>query len=135
MKGTFPLQQFHKLRTPFYYYDTALLRQTLDTIRTEASRYENYAVHYAVKANANPKLLTIIRESGLGADCVSGGEIRAAVKAGFPASDYVGNQHYIFNIRGNRYRLVVVVKFTIKHVFICWVGTHEEYNSIDCTNI
>ena len=89
MKGTFPLQQFHKLRTPFYYYDTALLRQTLDTIRTEASRYENYAVHYAVKANANPKLLTIIRESGLGADCVSGGEIRAAVKAGFPAGKIV----------------------------------------------
>ena len=57
------------------------------------------------------------------------------IKAGFPASDYVGNQHYIFNIRGSRYRLVVVVKFTIKHVFICWVGTHEEYNSIDCTNI
>ena len=46
-------------------------------------------VHYAVKANANPKVLTIIRENGLGADCVSGGEIRAAIKAGFPANKIV----------------------------------------------
>ena len=46
-------------------------------------------MHYAVKANANPKVLTIIRESGLGADCVSGGEIRAAIKAGFPADKIV----------------------------------------------
>ena len=57
------------------------------------------------------------------------------IKADFPATDYVGNQHYIFNIRGNRYRLIVVVKFTIKHVFIRWVGTHEEYDNIDCANI
>lgn len=46
-------------------------------------------MHYAVKANANPKILGIIRESGLGADCVSGGEIKAAIKAGFPASKIV----------------------------------------------
>lgn len=77
MKGTFPIDKFRELRTPFYYYDTKVLRDTLSCIRTEASRYDNYSVHYAVKANANPKVLTIIRESGLGADCVSGGEIRA----------------------------------------------------------
>ena len=46
---------------------------------SEAARYGNYSVHYAVKANANPKVLAIIRENGLGADCVSGGEIRAAI--------------------------------------------------------
>ena len=46
-------------------------------------------MHYAVKANANPKLLRIIREAGMGADCVSGGEIEASVKAGFPASKIV----------------------------------------------
>ena len=74
MKGTFPIDKFRELRTPFYYYDTKVLRDTLSCIRTEASRYDNYSVHYAVKANANPKVLTIIRESGLGADCVSGGE-------------------------------------------------------------
>ena len=72
-----------------YYYDTRVLRDTLACIRTEAGRYENFVVHYAVKANANPKVLTIIRESGLGADCVSGGEIQAAIKAGFPANRVV----------------------------------------------
>ena len=89
MKGTFPIDKFRELRTPFYYYDTKVLRDTLSCIRTEALRYDNYSVHYAVKANANPKVLTIIRESGLGADCVSGGEIRAAIKAGFPADKIV----------------------------------------------
>ena len=82
MKGTFPIHKFRELRTPFYYYDTKVLRDTLSCIRTEAARYGNYSVHYAVKANANPKVLAIIRENGLGADCVSGGEIRAAIKAG-----------------------------------------------------
>lgn len=90
MKGTFPLQHFSQLQTPFYYYDVELLRQTLDTIRREVGRYDNtFSVHYAVKANANPKILAVIRESGLGADCVSGGEIQAVLRAGFPASKIV----------------------------------------------
>ncbi len=89
MKGVFPIDKLEALRTPLYYYDTRVLRDTLACIRTEAGRYENFVVHYAVKANANPKVLTIIRESGLGADCVSGGEIQAAIKAGFPAGRVV----------------------------------------------
>lgn len=89
MKTTFPIERFGGLRTPFYYYDTALLRETLDTIRCEAGRYPDFCVHYAVKANANPTLLRIIRESGLGADCVSGGEVKAALEAGFPAQKVV----------------------------------------------
>lgn len=89
MKTTFPIERFGGLRTPFYYYDTALLRETLDTIRREAGRYLDFCVHYAVKANANPTLLRIIRESGLGADCVSGGEVKAALEAGFPAQKVV----------------------------------------------
>ena len=89
MKGHFPIDKFDTLCTPFYYYDTAVLRDTLNCIRAEVARYENFIVHYAVKANANPKVLAIIRESGLGADCVSGGEIQAAVKAGFPANKIV----------------------------------------------
>ncbi len=88
-KGQFPTDRFQQLRTPFYYYDTELLRQTLQAIRQETVRHEAFCVHYAVKANANPRLLRIIREAGLGADCVSGGEIEAAVKAGFPASKIV----------------------------------------------
>jgi diaminopimelate decarboxylase len=65
------------------------LRETLATINREAGKYANYCVHYAVKANANAKVLGIIREAGLGADCVSGGEIRAALQAGFPAGKIV----------------------------------------------
>ena len=89
MKGTFPVEKFAQMRTPFYYYDMDLLRQTLRTITDEAGRYDTFCVHYAVKANANPKVLQAIRQAGLGADCVSGGEIEAALKAGFPASKIV----------------------------------------------
>ncbi|MDR0989597.1 MAG: type II toxin-antitoxin system HigB family toxin [Prevotellaceae bacterium] len=59
----------------------------------------------------------------------------ADLKADFPATDYVGNQHYVFNIKGNNYRLVVVVKFTIGYLFIRWIGTHREYDKIDCSTI
>jgi len=89
MKGSFPTDKFRTVPTPFYYYDAELLRATLRAINAEAGRHEGFVVHYAVKANANPKLLNIIREAGLGADCVSGGEIEAVVKAGFPAAGIV----------------------------------------------
>ena len=89
MKGNFPIEKFKQKETPFYYYDTALLRQTLRTINEEAGKHGNFCVHYAIKANANPKILGIIAQSGLGADCVSGGEIQAAAAAGFPAEKIV----------------------------------------------
>ena len=89
MKGTFPIDKFQEKQTPFYYYDTAILRQTLKIINEEAGKHPGFEVHYAVKANANPKVLGIICQAGLGADCVSGGEIQAAVNAGFPASKIV----------------------------------------------
>jgi len=89
MKGIFPVKKFEELRTPFYYYDMDLLRQTLDTICAEARRHEGFVVHYAVKANANPKVLRAIRQAGLGVDCVSGGEIETSVRAGFPSSKIV----------------------------------------------
>ena len=89
IKGTFPIEKFRELETPFYYYDVKVLRDTLATINKETSKYDNFHVHYAVKANANPKVLAIIRKSGLGADCVSGGEVRAAIKAGFPNNKIV----------------------------------------------
>jgi len=57
------------------------------------------------------------------------------IKVDFPSVDYVGNQHYVFNIKGNNYRLVVVIKFTIGYVYIRFVGTHAEYDKIDCANI
>lgn len=89
MKGVFPLDKFNETDTPFYYYDTDLLRETLRTINTEAGKYEGFCVHYAVKANANPKILNVICQAGLGADCVSGGEIQAAINVGFSSSKIV----------------------------------------------
>lgn len=85
----FPVDKFQDTRTPFYYYDTQLLRETLKTINEESGKHANYHVHYAVKANANQKILHIISQYGLGADCVSGGEIKAALEAGFPADSIV----------------------------------------------
>lgn len=57
------------------------------------------------------------------------------LKAMYPSVDYVGNQHYVFYIRGNKYRLVVVVKYIMGFVFIRFVGTHEEYDKIDCATV
>ena len=85
----FPVDYFKGLETPFYYYDVELLERTIATVRDEAARYGNFDVHYAIKANFNPRLLEIIAKSGLGADCVSGGEVAAALKAGVPASKIV----------------------------------------------
>ena len=83
------LSKFNDTRTPFYYYDGDLLQATLDTISTIVGSHPNYHVHYAVKANANPGVLHIISRHGFGADCVSGGEIRAALAAGFSADSIV----------------------------------------------
>lgn len=84
---TFPIEKFNTLRTPFYYYDTALLDRTLEAIKQELR--PNYHVHYAVKACTNPKVLRHIVDAGFGADCVSGGEVQACLDAGFPADKIV----------------------------------------------
>jgi diaminopimelate decarboxylase len=88
-KGKFPIERFKDIETPFYWYDTDVLSKTLEAINTEARKHEGFVVHYAVKANANPKVLRIIRAAGLGADCVSGGEIETCIKAGFPSNKIV----------------------------------------------
>ena len=80
---------FGNLKTPFYYYDTQLLAETLAAIKDETGSHENWHVHYAVKACANPKVLRQIQQAGLGADCVSGGEIKVCLENGFPASEIV----------------------------------------------
>lgn len=59
----------------------------------------------------------------------------ADVKNDFNCVDSVGNQHYVFNLKGNDYRLVVVIKFQIKMVYIRFIGTLSEYDKINCTNI
>jgi len=88
MKGTFSTEKFRNIETPFYYYDVALLQKTLDVVKAELTKY-GYHLHYAVKANANPRILSIIAKNGIGADCVSGGEIQASLDAGIPASKIV----------------------------------------------
>ena len=89
MKGIFPKEKFQGIGTPFYYYDTKVLRDTINAINREAGKHEGFCVHYAIKANANPKVLNIISQAGLGADCVSGGEIQASINAGFPSNKIV----------------------------------------------
>ena len=88
IKGNFPIEKFKNIETPFYYYDVNLLNETLNLVDNESSKY-GFWVHYAIKANANPKILKIIAQKGFGADCVSGNEVQAAIEAGFPASKIV----------------------------------------------
>lgn len=82
MFSTKETERFKTLETPFYYYNLDLLRKTLKSYTDELNKY-NYHAHYAFKANANFKVLSIIKEFGLGADCVSGNEVALALKSGF----------------------------------------------------
>ncbi len=82
------LDQFSRLKTPFYWYDIELLKQTLTVVKKEAQRY-GYHVHYAVKANANEQILKTINSYGFGADCVSGNEVLASINAGFKPNEVV----------------------------------------------
>ncbi|MFV0419678.1 MAG: diaminopimelate decarboxylase [Dysgonomonas sp.] len=87
-KGNFPVEKLKGIETPFYYYDVDLLKKTLKIVKEEIKKY-GFQQHYAVKANANRRILELIASEGLGVDCVSGNEIKAAVNAGFPASKIV----------------------------------------------
>ena len=89
IRGTYPLDLFRDRRTPFYFYDAPLLKETLEAVLRQLADRPTWRVHYAVKANFNPALLRIIAESGFGTDCVSGGEVQAALDAGFPAETIV----------------------------------------------
>jgi diaminopimelate decarboxylase len=71
----------HEL-TPFYLYDMGLLRRTLESARQASAPYQ-FQTHYALKANSNKEILKLIKEMGFGADCVSGNEIKRALKNGF----------------------------------------------------
>ena len=59
----------------------------------------------------------------------------ADIKETFNSVDYVGNQRHVFNIKGNDYRLVVVIQFRPKFIYIRFIGTHKEYDRIDCSTI
>ncbi len=82
------IKKFQSIDTPFYYYDLSLLKKTLDLYTTELKKY-NYHAHYALKANANDRILSVIKNYGLGADCVSGNEVSLALKSGFTPENIV----------------------------------------------
>jgi len=82
------ISRLQESRTPFYFYNLELLQKTLEVVR-QASDDRGYVIHYAVKANANDRILKTISRYGFGADCVSGNEIKAAISAGFAARDIV----------------------------------------------
>lgn len=83
------IEQYKKLKTPFYHYNLEILEQTLDLLTAESSRY-GYHVHYALKANVNDAVLATIKKYQLGADCVSGNEVKKALETGF------GNGNIVF---------------------------------------
>lgn len=88
MSTIFPIERFENLKTPFYYYDLDLLRANLNVICQQKDKY-GFKVHFAVKANANKRLLDEIREAGLGIDCVSGNEVQCALENGFNSQNIV----------------------------------------------
>jgi diaminopimelate decarboxylase len=88
IKANYPTDKFQDIQTPFYYYDLDVLRTTLDEVNLQ-SKKSDFHVHYAMKANVNESVLAVIKDAGLGADCVSGGEVEAAIKAGIAPSKVV----------------------------------------------
>ncbi|MBC7654177.1 MAG: type II toxin-antitoxin system HigB family toxin [Oligoflexus sp.] len=59
----------------------------------------------------------------------------ADIKKVWNNADYVGNDRYVFNIKGNAIRLVAMVFFDKRTLYIRFIGTHSEYNKIDCSTI
>lgn len=88
MFSTKDISSFAGLETPFYYYDLELLKQTLNKC-ADAAKVYNFHVHYAMKANFNPRVLECIHKVGFGADCVSGAEVEKAIEVGFPHQQVV----------------------------------------------
>ena len=84
MTNILPLNELEKIQTPFYHYDLQLLNKTLKVAQTEAKKH-NFHIHYALKANNNTEILSLIQNHKIGADCVSGNEIKTAIKHNFPA--------------------------------------------------
>ena len=82
------ITRFDNTPTPFYYYNLELLKATLEAVTTTSSKY-NYHVHYAFKANTNNKILELIQTYGLGADCVSGNEIKKAIECNYTSEQIV----------------------------------------------
>ena len=83
------IHKFASIPTPFYYYDLELLKKTLEALKKESDKY-GYLVHYALKANANDEILRTIKSYELGADCVSGNEVKKASEEKFDQLFFAG---------------------------------------------
>ncbi|MDR1739441.1 MAG: type II toxin-antitoxin system HigB family toxin [Bacteroidales bacterium] len=57
------------------------------------------------------------------------------LKRTFPSADYIGKSRYVFNIKGNNYRIISVVQFIGNMLVVCFVGTHSEYDKTDCLTV
>lgn len=88
MFNTDTITRFQSIETPFYYYDMGVLRNTLESCQVASAKY-GFHVHYAMKANFNPRVLDMVQSFGFGADCVSGNEVKAAVAHGFSTQNIV----------------------------------------------
>ena len=77
---------FRTQKTPFYFYDLDVLSATLNEIKKHGLS-KGFHVHFALKANNQPRILKLIKDAGLGADCVSGGEIQRAIDSGFEGNE------------------------------------------------
>jgi diaminopimelate decarboxylase len=80
------IREFEERATPFYFYDLKTLSDIVDRAKASSDRF-GYHLHYALKANSNDPILKLMKEKGLGADCVSGGEVSKALEIGFNSND------------------------------------------------
>lgn len=90
-------------------------------------KIQEFATQHADVVKALNNWLKIIKEAKW--------EKHADLKQTFPSADYVGNSRYVFNIKGNNYRIVAIIVFIDELVAIRYVGTHKQYERIDCTTI
>jgi len=59
----------------------------------------------------------------------------ADIKSDFASVDYVGRDRFVFNINGNHFRLIAMIHFSVRTVYIRFVGTHKDYDKIDVKEI
>jgi len=88
---------------------------------------DKYAIKHASVKNALQRWIDFVQEVEW--------DSHYELKLDFPSADYVGNSRYVFNIHGNNYRLVVIVLFLEGYLNIRFVGTHAEYDKIDCKTV
>ena len=113
---------FKNRGTPFYYYDLELFRQTLEQIKVHGLS-KGYHIHYALKANSHPRILSEVIKAGLSADCVSGGEVQRAIECGFSP------EHIAFAGVGKR---DIEIKIGLKNNIFCFnVESLQELQVID----